>query len=95
MSEERQIPVNFSTFIVSLASSAMVNLGEVPDPITGQRNTNLDVARQTIDVIGVLEEKTKGNLDDEEQQLLETVLYDLRVKFVQHRDRAKAAATAD
>jgi len=78
MPAEREIPINFSSFIVSLASSAMVNLGEIADPVTQERKTNLGLARQTID-------KTRGNLDDEEKKLLESVLYDLRMRFVQHR----------
>jgi hypothetical protein len=82
---EREIPINFSSFIVSLASSAMVNLGEVPDPTTKERNVNLALARQTIDLIGVLEEKTRGNLDEEEEKLLDSVLYDLRMRFVERR----------
>ncbi len=88
-SNERELLVNFSSFIVSLASSAMVNLGEVPDPIHRERRTDLDLARQTIDLIGVLQEKTEGNLDEEEVKLVETVLYDLRMKFVQARERER------
>lgn len=85
MPAEREIPINFSSFIVSLASSAMVNLGEIADPVTQERKTNLGLARQTIDLLGVLEDKTRGNLDDEEKKLLESVLYDLRMRFVQRR----------
>jgi len=81
---ERPLPkVDFSTFIFSLASSALVHLGEVKDPLTGQVSTNLQLARQIIDTLGMLEEKTKGNLDEAEEQLLKSLLYDLRIKFVQ------------
>ena len=83
---DRDLPVSFSSFVVSLASSAMVNLGEVGEPGAGNPTPDLAIARQTIDLLGVLEEKTKGNLDDEEAKLLETVLYDLRLKFVEKRE---------
>lgn len=85
---EREIPIDFSSFIVSLASSAMVHLGEVADPL-GQQTENLSLAKQTIDVIGLLEEKSKGNLDEEETKLLETILYDLRMRFVKKREQQK------
>jgi len=90
---DREIPVSFSSFVVSLASSAMVNLGEVPDPTSKLRSENLAIARQTIDLLGILEEKTKGNLDDEEAKLLETILYDLRLRFVKLRESKRPAAT--
>ncbi|MGC8718833.1 MAG: DUF1844 domain-containing protein [Thermodesulforhabdaceae bacterium] len=81
--EGRPLPkVDFSTFIFSLASSALVHLGEVKDPLTGQVSTNLQLARQIIDTIAMLEEKTKGNLDEAEEQLLKSLIYDLRIKFV-------------
>lgn len=92
---DREIPVSFSSFVVSLASSALVNLGEVPDPFSQGTAENLAVARQTIDLLGILEDKTKGNLDEEEARLLETILYDLRLKFVAKRERKGASATAD
>ncbi|MCX7823314.1 MAG: DUF1844 domain-containing protein [Syntrophobacterales bacterium] len=81
--EGRPLPkVDFSTFVFSLASSALVHLGEVKDPLTGQISTNLQLARQIIDTLGMLEEKTKGNLDEAEEQLLKSLIYDLRIKFV-------------
>ena len=75
-------PVNFSTFIVSLSSSALVHLGEVPDPTTGQYNKNLALAKQTIDILEMLKEKTKGNLDLDGESLLRNILFDLRVRYV-------------
>ena len=69
--------VSFSSFVVSLATSAMTHLGQGPD---GRRDMAL--ARQTIDLLGLLHEKTQGNLDDEERQLLETVLTETRMKLV-------------
>ncbi len=88
-----QIPlpeVNFSTFIFSLSSSALAHLGEIPDPMTGQRKVDLALARQTIDILGMLEEKTKGNLTSEEESLLKSVLYDLRLKFVKKKEASES-----
>jgi hypothetical protein len=70
--------VSFSSFVVSLATSAMTHLGHGPDG-----KVDLPIARQTIDLLGVLQEKTKGNLDDEERQLLETVLHETRTKYLE------------
>jgi len=74
--------LGFSTFILSLSTSALVHLGELPDPVTSERGANLQLAQQTISVIELLKEKTKGNLTEEEGKLIDTVLYDLRVKYV-------------
>ncbi|MFH1653266.1 MAG: DUF1844 domain-containing protein [Pseudomonadota bacterium] len=76
-------PIDFSTFVLSLASSAQVHLGTVPNPVTGGVEKDLTLAKQTIDIIGVLEVKTKGNLDDNELRLIEHLLYDLRLKFLE------------
>ncbi len=78
--------VNFSTFIFSLSSSALAHLGEIPDPVSGTKNEDLDLAKQTIDILGMLEEKTKGNLTSEEDSLLKSILYDLRLRFVKKKD---------
>lgn len=79
----RSLPVTFSTFLVSLASSAMAHLGLTDEPGSkGPRVVDLELARQTIDLLGVLEQKTKGNLDEDEARLLETLLTELRVQFV-------------
>ncbi len=74
--------LGFSTFILSLSTSALVHLGELPDPVTNQKGSNLQLAQQTIGVIELLKEKTRGNLTEEEAKLIDTVLYDLRVKYV-------------
>ena len=74
--------VNFPTFIISLSSSVLVHLGEMEDPGNGEKMVNLPVARQTIDILAMLEEKTKGNLSDDESRLLQNVLYDLRMRYV-------------
>ena len=60
----------------------MVHLGEIPEPTTGQAQENLEAARQMIDIVGILKEKTEGNLSSEESQLLENLLYELRMKFL-------------
>lgn len=78
-----QMPeINFSTFVFSLSSSALLHLGEMPDPSTNQLSTNLPLAKQTIDILGILQEKTKGNLEDEEKELLKNLLYELRMRYV-------------
>jgi hypothetical protein len=77
------IPINFATFVISLGDSAMIHLGAIPHPATGERTPDLRAARQTIDILGILEEKTRGNLSDEEQKLMSNLLYALRMQFVQ------------
>lgn len=72
----------FSTFILSLSTSALVHLGELPDPITNKKEVNLQLAKQTISIIEMLKEKTKGNLTNEEESLLDNVLYDVRLKYL-------------
>lgn len=74
--------VTFSTFILSLASSALVQLGEVPDPETGQITENLLMGKHTIDVLTMLQEKTRACLDADERRLIDGLLYELRMKYV-------------
>ncbi len=75
-------PINFSTFVLSLASSAAYHMGGFQDPVSGKTSVNLDLAKQSIDILAMLEEKTRGNLSDEEKNLISHSLYDLRMKFV-------------
>ncbi len=75
--------INFSNFIFSLSTSALVHLGEIPDPLSKQKQKNLTFAKQTIDILEILKNKTKGNLEKEEERLLDNLLYDLRMKYVQ------------
>lgn len=75
-------PMDFTTFILSLGSSAMVHLGDAPHPETGRAEVNLVMAKQTIDMLAMLEEKTRGNLNGDEHAYLEALLYDLRLRFV-------------
>jgi hypothetical protein len=79
--------IDFSTFVLSLSHSALMHLGEAPDPETGQKSASLPLAKQTIDLIGMLEEKTKGNLSGEEERLLGQILFDLRLRFVELEKR--------
>jgi hypothetical protein len=80
--EENRLPeIDFSTFILSITTSAMVHLGEAPHP-DGATRKDLTLAKQTIDLLGMLKEKTAGNLTEEESKLLEEVLYDLRLRYV-------------
>lgn len=84
MDKDKKIPeINFSMFILSLATSVQVHLGVVANPATGKQEMDVDLAKQTIDILGILQEKTKGNLTDEEGRLLEHVLYDLRMMFIE------------
>jgi hypothetical protein len=75
--------IDFVTFVLSLASSAFVHMGDAPHPETGKPEENLALAKQTIDILGMLEAKTRGNLTSEEEKFLENLLADLRLRFVQ------------
>jgi hypothetical protein len=81
------VEMNFSTFIVSLSTQALAYLGEIPNPIDNSGATDLGAARQMIDILGILQEKTKGNLDSAEHNLLEGMLYDLRMRYVESARR--------
>lgn len=74
--------ISFSTFVLGLASTVLIHLGEAPDPETGTPTLNLVLARQTIGLLDVVREKTKGNLTVEEEQLFASLLTDLRLRFV-------------
>ncbi len=75
--------INFSTFLMSLSTQALMHLGEIASPLSGKVEIDVPVAKQMIDIIGVLREKTRGNLDKGEDDLLEGILYDLRMKYVE------------
>jgi hypothetical protein len=74
--------VNFSSFILSLSSSTLLHLGEIADPQSGEKKKDMALAKQSIDIINLLKDKTKGNLTQEEEKLLDHLLYDLRMRFV-------------
>lgn len=82
MADETLPSIDFSTFVLSLSHSALMHLGEAPNPETGGVQVSLAMARQTIDLIGMLEEKTKGNLSGEEERLIAQILFDLRLRYV-------------
>ena len=82
--ENEQLPeTDFSTFVLSLSHSAWVHLGDAPSPDGASRERNLVLARQTIDLLQILADKTKGNLTGEEERLLAHALYELRMRFVE------------
>jgi hypothetical protein len=84
--------LSFTAFVLSLASTAAIHFGDVPDPASGQTAaSNLEGAKQMIDILALLEEKTRGNLTAEERQVLEQVLYELRVRFVEAVRSGKSA----
>jgi hypothetical protein len=73
---------NFSTFIVSLSTEVLFHLGEFPHPVSGEKIKDLAFAKHVIDTLSMLKEKTQGNLTEEEQKLMEGMLYDLRMAFI-------------
>lgn len=87
MTDEELPSIDFSTFILSLSTTALYQLGLVDDPDSGERrDPNLPLAQQTIDTLEMLHRKTRGNLEPEEQKLFESLLYELRVRFVEVSD---------
>ena len=77
--------VTFSSFLLSLSTSALMHLGEVPDPVTKKVDKSLALAKQSIDMLGMLKEKTKGNLSADEEKLMDHLLADLRWRYVRER----------
>ena len=75
--------VSFMAFIMSLNTSALFHLGEIADPATGEKLIDFSLARHAIDTLAMLQEKTKGNLDADEAEMLKNVLYDVKIRFVQ------------
>ena len=86
MADESKAPkLDFNALVLSLGSSAIVHLGEAPDPTTGQKRDQPEfpLAQQSIDLLAMLQEKTRGNLTDDEARFLDNMLYDLRLLYVQ------------
>ena len=82
--------LDFNAFVLSLGSSAIINLGEAPDPITGQKSEpDFALAQQSIDLLALLQDKTRGNLSADESKFIEQMLYDLRMLFVSVKKAAK------
>lgn len=75
--------INFSTFIVSLSTQALMHLGDIPNPANGSVDKDLPVAKQMIDIVAMLQDKTKGNLSSNEDKLIEDILFDLRMRYVE------------
>ncbi len=75
--------LNFSTFVISLSTQALAHLGEIENPIDRSMAVDLGAAKQLIDILGILKDKTKGNLDATEAGLLDNMLYDLRLRYVE------------
>ncbi len=76
-------PASFDLLVVSLAIQARIALGEIANPVTRRQELDIEQAKHAIDLLGMLEEKTKGNLTDDEKSRLESALYDLRMRYVQ------------
>lgn len=81
--EENINPVSFAAFVMSMATTAAVHFGDLADPSTGASYKNIQAAGQMIDLLAMLQEKTKGNLEADEQELLEQVLYELRLRYIE------------
>jgi len=79
----RLAEVTFSTFVMGLTTQALMHLGEIADPVEQQVGRDLPAAKQMIDLLGILSDKTRGNLDAAEEQLLKSMLYDLRMRYVE------------
>jgi hypothetical protein len=91
-SEETPLPeINFSTFIISLSTQALMHLGEIPNPLSGKEERDVPVAKQMIDILGMLNDKTRGNLDNSEAKLMEDILFDLRMKYVEAVKRNRSS----
>ena len=76
-------PVSFSTFILGLSTQALLHLGDIENPVSGQVERDLAAAKHVIDILGILQAKTRNNLEQAEERLLESVLYDLRMRYVE------------
>jgi uncharacterized protein DUF1844 len=89
---KKDYALDFNALVLSLGSSAIVHLGEAPDPTTGQKREQPDftMAQQSIDLLGMLQEKTRGNLSEDEARFLENMLFDLRMLYVQVSKRQGA-----
>lgn len=78
-------PVNFTNFVISLSTSALFHFGDFPEMEGGKAEKNLPAAKQTIDILDMLNEKTKGNLDQNEASLIQGVLYELKMRYVKEK----------
>jgi hypothetical protein len=81
--EEPLPEINFSTFVISLSTQALVHLGEIANPVSGKVGMDVPVAKQMIDILAMLKDKTRNNLNASEDRLMEDILFDLRMKYVE------------
>lgn len=90
MSEQEQASaISFTAFVISLATTAAVHFGDLADPVSGTKpEPNLEAAAQMVEIVSMLEQKTRGNLTAQERQLIEQVLYELRMRFIEARKPA-------
>jgi len=75
--------INFETFILSLATATFVALGEIENPVSKKKEGNLEAAKQNIDILELLVQKTKSNLSEREEKLIQDVLYETRLRYVE------------
>ncbi len=93
MADEQDLALSFSGFVISLTTTAAVHFGDYPDPVTGEtKPPNLEAASQMIDILAMLEVKTRGNLTAQERSLLDQVLYDLRMRFIAAQQQAPSGS---
>ena len=83
--EEYLPEMNFANFVLSLSTTAMYHFGDFPDPVSKKAEKNLIAAKQTIDILGLLQSKTEGNLDENEKSLLDGLLFELRMRYVKEK----------
>ena len=83
--EEYLPEMNFANFVLSLSTTAMYHFGDFPDPVSRKAEKNLIAAKQTIDILGLLQSKTEGNLDENEKSLLDGLLFELRMRYVKEK----------
>ena len=81
--EAPPMDLNFSTFVISLSTQALMHLGEIVNPISGKIDADVPAAKQMIDMLGMIREKTSGNLNANEARLMQDILFDLRMKYVE------------
>jgi hypothetical protein len=82
-SEQALPEINFSAFVISVSTQALMHLGEIANPMSGKVEIDVPVAKQMIDILGMLKDKTRGNLNASEDRLIEDILFDLRMKYVE------------
>ncbi len=82
-----ELEINFSSFVLSLSTSAMYHFGDFPNPVSKKTEKDLTAAKQTIDILNMLKEKTEGNLNDKEKKLLDGILFELKMRYVKEKGK--------